>query len=276
MNAGRASNIYKEGSMAEQPTQRTLFGFWASPFFSFVAQCLIESDLPFEYVRVSPFIGEVQSEAHRARNPLGKIPTLIEPDGTVVSESQAICRYLARTHAESRKLYPCDNAKLCAQIDALNDFFTFSVSGPFFNWLVVGGYFPNPLKLKCEAESAIFAKLSMLRIKDSLSRIMGSARLSPYLLGSEPHMPDYQLFQLLEAGKTFGEMLSMPDMDLTAFDERTNRYYQSVATRKSSQVIAARQREELPLTRREIFEQFPLIRSAEIRPRLSKLLGHAV
>ena len=262
--------------MSKESGKRVLFGFWASPFLSFAAQCLIESDLPFEYARVSPFTGDVQSDAHKARNPLGKIPTLIEPDGTAISESQAICRYLARTHETSRKLYPCDDAKLCARIDALNDFLTFSVSGPFFNWLVVGGYFPNPLKLQCKAESEVFSKLSMIRVKDGLLRIVRSAALSPYLLGSEPRMPDFQLFQLLVAGKAFAEMLSMPSLDITAFDERLSRYYDAVALRASSQRIAAWQEEEMPLTRTELFEQFPNFRTAQIRPVLSKLLGHEV
>lgn len=265
----------------EKPTpdgegQRILFGFWASPFLSFAAQCLIESDLPFEYVRISPFVGEVHSPAHKARNPLGKIPTLLEPDGTLVSESQAICRYLARTYAASRSLYPCHDAKLCARIDALNDFFTFTVSGPYFNSLVVGGYYPNPLGLKCEIESATFARLSTMRIKDGLLRILGSTELSPYLFGSEPCMPDYQLFQLLVAGKTFAKILSMPSLDLTAMDDRLGRYHDAVALRTSSQRIATLQERELPTTAREIFEEFPKVRSAGLRPVLERLLGHEV
>lgn len=262
--------------MSQHDGQRTVCGFWASPFMAFVAQVLIEAELDFQYLRVSPFAGEVQSDAHRARNPLAKIPTLIEPDGAMISESQAICRYLARSYPSAQDIYPCDDIRLCAQIDALNDFFTFTVAGPFFNWLVIGGYFPNAFKLKCEVESEIFSKLSMVRVKDGLQRIMGGAELSPYLLGSKPYMPDFQLYQLLEAGKVFGTMLNMPALDLTAGNKQLTGFCETMALRKSSQSITQHQNEELPRTRTELFEVFPQIRAPQIRAGLGPLLGHEV
>lgn len=262
--------------MTPESGPRTLCGFWASPFLSVAAQFLIEADLPFDYLRVSPFIGEVHADAHKARNPLGKIPTLIEPDGTTVSESQAIGRYLARSYASARHLYPCDDPKLCARVDALNDFYTFAVSGPFFNLLVVGGYFPGPLGLRCEAESSVFGKLSLMRIREGLHRIMSTARLSPYLLGSEPRMPDYQLYQLLEAGEVFGGMLGMPELDVAATDERLIKYRDMMRQRESSRSIAALREPEIPLTRQEIFGRFPEIRAPGARKALAAVLGHEV
>ena len=262
--------------MSQFDGQRTLCGFWASPFMAFVAQVLIEAELDFEYLRVSAFAGEVHSDEHRARNPLAKIPTLIEPDGTMISESQAICRYLARSYASARDIYPHHDVKLCAQIDALNDFFTFTVAGPFFNWLVVGGYFPNAFKLKCEVESEIFSKLSMIRVKDGMQRIMGGAKLSPYLLGSKPYMPDFQLYQLLKAAKVFGAMLNMPALDLAAGNKRVTGFCETMAQRQSSQSITQQQNEELPRTQKELFDVFPQIRAPQIRAVLSPLLGHEV
>lgn len=41
---------------------------------------------------------EHKSEAHRARNSLGQVPTLVLDDGTAISETVAICRYLDDTH----------------------------------------------------------------------------------------------------------------------------------------------------------------------------------
>jgi len=262
--------------MTSESGQRTLCGFWASPFLSVAAQFLLEADLPFEYLRVSPFIGEVHAEAHKVRNPLGKIPTLIEPDGTMVSESQAIGRYLARSYASARFLYPCDDPKLCARVDALNDFYTFTVSGPFFNMLVVGSYFPGPLGLRCEAESTVFRSLSLMRIREGLHRIMTTARPSPYLLGSEPRMPDFQLYQLLEAGEVFGRMLDMPDLDLAATDERLTQYRETMRRRGSSQEISRRREAEIALTRQEIFGRFPEIRAAGARKAVMSALGREV
>jgi glutathione S-transferase len=73
---------------------------------SLVAHFLKEADMVFSYERVSPFIGDTVAESHRSRNPLGKVPTLIDADGTIISESHAICRYLSRTYPEARRLYP--------------------------------------------------------------------------------------------------------------------------------------------------------------------------
>src|SRR3954469_22571762 len=41
---------------------------------------------------------EHKSEEHRARNSLGQVPTLVLDDGTAISETVAICRYLDEIH----------------------------------------------------------------------------------------------------------------------------------------------------------------------------------
>ena len=44
---------------------------------------------------------EHKSEEHRARNSLGQVPTLVLDDGTAISETVAICRYLDETHPDN-------------------------------------------------------------------------------------------------------------------------------------------------------------------------------
>ena len=41
---------------------------------------------------------EHKSDEHKARNSLGQVPTLVLDDGTAISETVAICRYLDETH----------------------------------------------------------------------------------------------------------------------------------------------------------------------------------
>ena len=55
-------------------------------------------ELPSE--QVSILKGEHKSEAYRAINPLGQTPALKLEDGTVLTESVAICRYLEALHPE--------------------------------------------------------------------------------------------------------------------------------------------------------------------------------
>lgn len=55
-------------------------------------------DLPS--TRVDIMTGETRHEAHLARNPLGELPVLELDDGTFISESLAICRYLEALYPE--------------------------------------------------------------------------------------------------------------------------------------------------------------------------------
>jgi glutathione S-transferase len=246
---------------------------------SLVAQFLKEADLTFAYERVSPFVGTTLSDQHRARNPLGKIPSLEEPNGLVISESQAICRYLARCYPEAQPFYPCGDPARCAKVDSLSDFLTFSISGPFFNGFVVGAYYPKAFRLKTEEESLLFSKISMVMVKGSLGRLVNGSDMSPFLLGSEPHVPDFHLFHVLELGKTFAKMFDMPLLDLLHGDDALNRFYDAMSLRSSTQEILASQANEQPVTEREIFEEFrkayePMLKQS--RAGLQALLGHEV
>jgi glutathione S-transferase len=266
-------------SVEREQGERTLYGFWLSPYMALVAHVLEESGLPFRYERVSPFAGGTTSAEHKARNPLGKVPTLEDSSGLVLSESQAICRYLARTYPQARKFYPCDDPERCAAVDAINDFLNFSISGPFFNWFVVGAYAPKAWRLKTESESQTFSTWSMIMTTVGLGRLKDSASLSPFLLGSDPVLPDFHLFHILHLGRTFSETFDMPALDLAASDEALQGFYEAMASRASTQKILAEMENEYPVTRREIFEEFADAQADALnvlRPALQGLFGHEV
>lgn len=263
----------------ERNATRTLYGFWLSPYVSLVAQVLEEADLDYHYERVSPFIGGTQSEAHRLRNPLGKVPSLREPDGTVLYESQAICRFLARRYESVRPFYPCDDEVRCARVDGLADFVTFSISGPFFYWFVVGAYYPHAFHLKVETESEIFSKLSMVMISGSLARLVNAGEMKPFLLGAEPTLPDFHLFHVLVLGRTFSELFDMPMLDLLGGNPALRGFHDAMASRPSSRTILERQAAEYATTRHEILEEFgrtvePLLKQGRVG--LQALFGHEV
>lgn len=58
---------------------------------------LEELGLPYENVPVG-FVGDVQKPEYLALNPNGRVPTLLDDDGTVVWESMAINLYLAEKY----------------------------------------------------------------------------------------------------------------------------------------------------------------------------------
>ena len=258
---------------------RTLYGFWLSPYMSLVAHVLTEAGLEYRYERVSPYLGETLSDTHAARNSLGKIPALQDTNGLIISESQAICRYLARTQPSARQIYPCDDPVACAEVDRMNDFITFSISGPFFSWFVTSAYWPKAWGAKTEVESDIFGKWSMIANKMNMGRLTSGAALSPFLLGDQPTLPDFHLFHVLQLGKTFADFFDMPTLNLTAGDPALENFYAAMCERPSTSIILAAQQSEREETRREIFEEFAKAYENLLSPGkavLSALFGHEV
>ncbi len=74
---------------------RTLYHLWLSPFSRKVRLVLDEKGLEYDM--------EVEQDWQRreeflALNPAGKVPVLIEEDGAVLVDSNAICEYLEEVH----------------------------------------------------------------------------------------------------------------------------------------------------------------------------------
>jgi glutathione S-transferase len=57
-----------------------------------------EKGIPLELVEIDIANGEIAGAAYRAVNPLAEVPTLELDDGTRLTESMAICRYLEELH----------------------------------------------------------------------------------------------------------------------------------------------------------------------------------
>ena len=264
--------------MAEPASpRRTLYGFWLSPYMSQVAHLLTEAGLGFDYERVSPYLGDTLAPRHRSRNALGKIPCLVDVNGAVVSESQAISRYLARTYPELRRFYPVDDPIACARVDTKNDFVTFSIGGAVFNWFVFSAYFPKAWGLAIEDEARVFGHASFLLVRGALARLVAGSEMAPFLLGAEPSLPDYQLFHTLEVGRTFSGLFDMPAIDLARGDAALERLHAAMCERPATQKILREQAAELPLSRKELFEDFgPAYGSVFDRRILEGLFGHAV
>lgn len=78
---------------------RTLYHLWLSPFSRKVRIVLAEKQVEFSM--------QVEQVWERRReflvlNPAGEVPVLVEPDGTVLCDSTAICEYLEEISPEPR------------------------------------------------------------------------------------------------------------------------------------------------------------------------------
>jgi len=90
--------------------------------------CAEEAGVPYEAIDAGGAFGLVNEPAYRAMNPNGLVP-LIEDDGLVLWESNAIVRYLAAQYADGQ-LYATD-PKQRAQADKWMDWTTSTFAAPF-------------------------------------------------------------------------------------------------------------------------------------------------
>ena len=67
---------------------------------------LEELGLPYERVDLGGPFGGTSTPEYRAMNPLGVVPSLEEPDGFKLFESNVILRYVCNAHAPGTPLYP--------------------------------------------------------------------------------------------------------------------------------------------------------------------------
>ena len=103
---------------------RILYHFWLSPFSRKVRIALYEKGHEVEMV-VEKYWDRRQD--FLAMNPAGQVPVLTEPDGAVLSDSQAIVEYLEECHPEPNLMGhdPIDRAE-CRRLIAWFD-------GKFYN-----------------------------------------------------------------------------------------------------------------------------------------------
>jgi glutathione S-transferase len=93
----------------------------ASPYVRKVNVCAIETGLDKRIERLPTDIYEAKSPVH-GKNPLGRLPTLIMDDTTVLFDSPVICEYLDSLHQGHKLFPPVGTARFAALVrQALGD-----------------------------------------------------------------------------------------------------------------------------------------------------------
>ena len=102
-------------------------GIPGSPFMRAVLMTLIEKNAPYRLEPVAP--GQHKSPNYLAKHPFGRVP-VIEQDGFVLYETQAILRYLDRT-LPTPALTPADPRAAARMDQAMNisDWYLFRIIG---------------------------------------------------------------------------------------------------------------------------------------------------
>jgi glutathione S-transferase len=88
-----------------------------------------ELTIPYERIDVGGDFGRTTEPFYLAMNPNARVPTLEEPDGFTLWESNSILRYLCATHAGGERLHPTA-PKARAEVERWMDWQLASVNGP--------------------------------------------------------------------------------------------------------------------------------------------------
>lgn len=153
----------------------------------FVANCL---GLDYEYKSVNLVSGENQSEGHLKLHPGGKVP-VIDDDGFVLFESNAIIRYLA-AKCES-PLYP-GGVKQRGQVDQWTDFVSHHI-GTAMGRVLFNRVFAPFLNQEAD-ERAVTEGLSFL--ERFLPVVDAPLKERRYLAGGELTLADFSLLSALD------------------------------------------------------------------------------
>jgi glutathione S-transferase len=150
-----------------------------------VQMVLEEIGTPYELIWVSKAPADL--EAYRRVNPAGKIPALVLPDGTAVSESAAILIYLSGAHPAARLAPPAGTTE----------------HARFLQWMVfmsanvyetaLRSYFPERYSSDATAAAGIKEQAINDYARD-LETIHGA--LSPYVIGESYSAADPYLYML--------------------------------------------------------------------------------
>ena len=144
-----------------------------------------ELGLAYEAIDAGGAFGVVDTPEYRAMNPNGRVP-VIEDDGFVLWESNAIVRYLAAVHGAGSGLYPSD-PQARAQADKWMDWASSTLAAPFRP--VFWGMVRTPAG---QQDKAAIAR-GVQELNELWAIVDAALAHQPYLSGDELGMGDIPL-----------------------------------------------------------------------------------
>ncbi|KXS16150.1 glutathione S-transferase domain-containing protein [Gonapodya prolifera JEL478] len=165
--------------------------YWATSSGAFVVEAVLElAGVPFDKVLVDLDNDEHTKDEFKGINPMKQVPALKLPDGTIMTESAAICLYLAETHPES-KLFPLSGVARAKATRVL-----FYLASNVYETILRLSY-PGRYTASSDASDVKAVQTgAAARLVDLMSVTEGFV-VGPYLLGKELSFLDIYLFMLL-------------------------------------------------------------------------------
>ena len=192
---------------------------------------LAEKGLSYERKQINIVRGENLTAEFLRINPLGRLPTLVLADGTVLDESVAICRYLEELHPEPplMGIDPLSKARIEArqryvEFDGLLPISeVFRNAYPGFNTRAVGGNFGTVEAIpELVKRGKYLASIFFKRLEEELST-------SPYVAGESFSIAD------ITALCAFDFATDTARIPFPENSPALQRWYQNVSKRPSAQ-----------------------------------------
>jgi len=176
----------------------TIHGFGMSFNTTKVLYVAEELDLDYEFVGLDLSKGEHKSDAHLARHPLGKTPTL-DHDGKVLFESASICRYLAEV--EQSALYSPSDVYQRGLINQWIDYFS-AHAGRWLSTLLFERVFKEMIGMGDPDQAAIEEALGFL--EQQMGAVDGQLARHSFIAGEAVSIADSFAFAYVETAPTSG------------------------------------------------------------------------
>lgn len=182
---------------------------------------LAEKKIDIEYIQIDLKSGENLSEDYRSKNPLAKVPMLELDDGTIISESIAICRYF-----EAIQPTPCLTGQTALEQANIEMWqrraelaFLFPVAMAFQH---CSGYFSDRMTPRKEwGEDNIKMAYSFLKLLNT------HLKSNTYLAGESFSIADITMLSTLDFARVV-------DIRLNEKHENIQRWYNLVSSRPSA------------------------------------------
>ncbi|WP_235961595.1 glutathione S-transferase family protein [Falsiroseomonas selenitidurans] len=125
-----------------------------------------ELGIAFERIDAGGAFGRTREPDYLAKNPNALVPTIEEPDGFTLWESNAILRYLARSRAPGHPIYPTE-LKLAADCDRWMDWQLGTLTAPMTTIFFTHVRIPEPDRDYPAAEKARAAAETLWAMLDA-------------------------------------------------------------------------------------------------------------
>jgi glutathione S-transferase len=175
---------------------------------------LAEKGVEVQGVELNLLAGEHKSPEHRARNPLGQVPTLELDDGTCISETVSICRYLEAEHPDPPLFGR--SPREAAQVDMWIRRVEFVLMQP------VGNYWrhAHPRTAALLTQYKDFGQSNVERYKDSQRWFERQLAQSPFIAGETFTMADICALTTVDFADWIGLPLDPENTHLAAWRGR--------------------------------------------------------